>query len=117
MAATTYLVEYFVAGEIRHVAIQKHDVDLVGQLLEGGSTVVGGENVVAISDPGRIQFREFGLVVDDEDRRLYDILRAVNGAVSSVGVSADLRLAGGNIPVTVDGTRVCALFFGTVRAW
>jgi|GEM_PF-3612666 len=48
----------------------------------------------------------------------HDILRAVNGAVSSVGVSAGLRLAGGNIPVTVDGTRVCALFFGTfVRAW
>jgi hypothetical protein len=42
-----------------------------------------------------------------------DILRAVNGAVSSVGVSAGLRFLGGNIPVVVDGTRVCALFFGT----
>jgi hypothetical protein len=45
-----------------------------------------------------------------------DILRVVNGAVSSVGVSAGLRFPGGNIPVVVDGTRVCALFFGTVRA-
>jgi hypothetical protein len=46
-----------------------------------------------------------------------DILRAVNGAVSSVGVSAGLRFPGSNIPVFVDGTRVCALFFGTfVRA-
>ena len=46
-----------------------------------------------------------------------DILRAVNGAVSSVGDSAGLRLPGGNIPVTLDGTQVCAPFFGTVRAW
>jgi len=71
-------------------------------------------------------------VTPSEGSTGYDILRAVNGegrspsssrakpddgAVSSVGVSAGLRVPGGNIPVTVDGTRVCALFFGTVRAW
>ncbi len=33
--------------------------------------------------------------------------------VSSVRVSAGLGLAGGNIPVTVDGTRICALFCET----
>jgi len=47
----------------------------------------------------------------------YDILPVVNDGVSSVGVSAGLRVPGSNIPVTVDGTRVCALVFGTVRAW
>ena len=49
-----------------------------------------------------------------------DILRVLKDAVSSVGVSAGLRLAGGNILVVMDSTRVCALFFGTFprrRAW
>jgi hypothetical protein len=34
--------------------------------------------------------------------------------VSSVGVSAGLRLAGGNIPATMGGTQVCTLLFGTL---
>jgi len=40
-----------------------------------------------------------------------------DGTVSIVGVSVGLRFPGSNVPVTVDGTRVCALFVGTVRAW
>ena len=44
--------------------------------------------------------------------------RRRRGFLSDVGVSNCLRVPGGNIPVTVDGTRVCALFVGTfVRAW
>ncbi len=48
------------------------------------------------------------------DTRNNDILRAVNGAVSTMGVSVGLRFPGDNIPVAVDGTWVCALLFGTM---
>ena len=40
-----------------------------------------------------------------------------NGAISSVGISIDLGVPGRDMPVMLDGTQTCTLFFEMMRAW
>jgi hypothetical protein len=63
------LGEHVVPGDVRHPPVQKHDVDVDVDGLQGVRTAVGDAGVVVVTQPQRVHVCDFLLVVDDKNSR------------------------------------------------